>query len=602
MDEPTLQDYIAVLRRRRRVVLGAVAGAITATIALSFLQTPKYRAESELLLRGTTSESILVEDAGVVRSPDDSARELNNEIRRIESSATRDAVAEAYDGPLDVDAVHASAPASSDNDVIKIELTSERAEEAVELVNLYAETYVDVRRDTQIDDLLAASEEIQSRLDSLRERIRTVSEPLDEVNARVAAAPAGSPERTELEDERQVVTMQVLPELAPLQSRESSFRAQLEQLEATQDLSTTGGVTILAPADEPSTPVSPRPVPYLVVGALIGVLGGIALAYLVDRLDDSVGSKEESEKITALPTLGMIPKVADHSPATELATVADSASPAAEAYRLLRTSVKFLGIESPLRTVLVTSAAASEGKTITAANLAAVIAQSGDSVLLIGADLRRPRIHDVFGAPQGPGLTTVLLDESDAESTVFGVAEVPGLNVMPPGPTPPNPAELLDSQPARDLFASLADRYDTVLIDSPPVLPVTDAQVLARIADAVLVVVAYRETSRRGLSRAMELLGQVAAPVVGTVLNLVPPKDSYGGQTYRYETYRSRSERRRRREEAPKSGPVKAPPKHVAGNGASRQDDADRPRSDLAPQHEADGFGAQSAPSRDLQQ
>lgn len=602
MNEPTLQDYIAVLRRRRRVVIGAVAAAVAVAIALSVLQTPKYRAESELLLRGSVSESIVVDDAGLVRSPQDSARELNNEIRRIESRATRDAVAEVYDGPLDVDAVDASAPASSDNDVIKIELTSERAEEAAELVNVYAETYVDVRRTTRIEDLLAASEEIQSRLDSLREQIRTVSEPLDEMNARVAAAPAGSPERVELEDERQVVTMQVLPELAPLQSRESSFRAQLEQLEATQDLSTTGGVTILAPAVESSTAVSPRPVPYLIVGALIGLLGGVALAYFVDRLDDSVGSKEESEKITALPTLGMIPKVAGHSPATDLASVVDSASPAAEAYRLLRTSVKFLGIESPLRTVLVTSAAASEGKTITAANLAVVIAQSGDSVLLIGADLRRPRVHEVFGAPQSPGLTTVLLDESDAQSTIFGVQEVPGLFVMPPGPTPPNPAELLDSQRARDLFTSLAERYDTVVIDSPPILPVTDAQVLARIADAVLLVVAYRETSRRGLHRAMELLGQVAAPVVGTVLNLVPAKDGYGGQPYRYESYRSRSERRRRREEVPRSDLVQEPPKHVAGNGVSRQGSSEPVPSEESARHDEESLGTRSAPSRDLQQ
>jgi capsular exopolysaccharide synthesis family protein len=119
---------------------------------------------------------------------------------------------------------------------------------------------------------------------------------------------------------------------------------------------------------------------------------------------------------------------------------------------------------------------------------------------------------------------------------------------MPSGPVPPNPAELLDSPRTCELFASLADRYDTVVIDSPPVLPVTDAQVLSRSAGAVLLVVAHGETSKRGLARAMELLGQVDAPLVGTVLNRVPASAAYTGSTYRYDTYTSRSERRRQRE------------------------------------------------------
>jgi succinoglycan biosynthesis transport protein ExoP len=392
-----------------------------------------------------------------------------------------------------------------------------------------------------------------------------VGQPLDEINARVAAAPAGSPERTELEDQRQAVVAQVLPQLAPLQGRENSFRGQLAQLELSQDLTQLGGAEVLAAADEPDSPVSPNTVANLVVGGLIGLLGGIALAFAVDHLDDSVRSKEAVEKITGLPTLGVIPKAVDASSSIDLIGIEDSSSAASEAYRLLRTSVRFLGLDTPLRTLLVTSAAASEGKTVTAANLAIALAQGGDRVLLVGADLRRPRVHELFGAPQSPGLTSVLLGETTPESTVYAIDEVPGLHVMPPGPAPPTPAELLDSPRTRELFTSLADRYDRVIIDSPPVLPVTDAQVLSRSAGAVLLVVAHGETSRRGLARALELLGQVDAPLVGTVLNLVPAKEGYAGQKYRYDTYTSRSERRRQRQEAARSTAV---PAHVAGNGA----------------------------------
>jgi tyrosine-protein kinase len=553
MDDPSLRDYVAVLHRRRRVVAAAVLVAVAIALAISLLTTRKYRASAELLLQRTAGEEVVVDEVGQVRSGADAERELNNEIRFIESQTVRQAVDDRYDGPLDVDDVTASASASETNDVIEVALVSTDGAAAAELVNLYTHTYIDVRREHHVEQLLAASERIQARLDEVRERIAEVSRPLDEIEAQVAAAPADSAERAELEDERQTVLSQVLPQLAPLQSRESSFRGQIAQLEVSQDLTRLGGVEVLDAADEPTSPVSPDMPANLVVGGLIGLLGGIALAFVVDRLDDSVRSKEVLEQITGLPTLGIIPKGvatkgSNGSPSIDLIGLQDPSSSVSEAYRLLRTSARFLGLDAPVRTILVTSASPSEGKTTTAANLAITLAQGGDRVLLVGADLRRPRVHELFGAPQNPGLTSVLLGETTPESAAFGIEEVPALHVMPPGPIPPNPAELLDSPRTCELFTSLAVRYDTVVIDSPPVLPVTDAQVLSRSAGAVLLVVAHGETSKRGLARAMELLGQVDAPLVGTVLNLVPAGQDYTGSTYRYDTDRSRSERRRQRE------------------------------------------------------
>jgi polysaccharide biosynthesis transport protein len=567
MNEPSLRDYLTALRRRRWVVVLVVIVAVGAALAISLVQTPEYRAEAQLLLRRTPSQEILIGDGGQISSSTDSERELNNEIRLIESRTVRDAVEETYDGPLDVDDVDGSAPASDANDVLEVSLVSPRPAAAADLVNLYVETYISERRNRQVENLLTAGEEIQNRLDDVRAEIAAVSQPLDEIDAQIAATPQDSGERAELEQQRQTLSDRLQPQLSPLQSRESTFSGQLEQLQATQDLVRAGGVEVLTPAEEPNSPVSPRTVANVVVAGLIGLLGGIALAIARDHLDDSIGSKEEVEDITKVPTLGLIPKGAKGSAAIDLISVTKPTSPAAEAYRSLRTSVKFLGLESSVKTILVTSAGASEGKTVTAANLAAVLSQRGDRVLLVGGDLRRPRVHQLFGAPQTPGLTTVLLGDAPPGAAIYAVEEVPRLHVMAPGSIPPNPAELLDASRTRLLFSTLADNYDTVIIDAPPLLPVTDSQILTSVADGVLLVVAYRETSRRGLARAVELLGQVDAKIVGSVLNLVPTREGYAGQPYRYETYRSRSERRRRRARRGEDAHASVHPTHLSGNG-----------------------------------
>jgi capsular exopolysaccharide synthesis family protein len=263
--------------------------------------------------------------------------------------------------------------------------------------------------------------------------------------------------------------------------------------------------------------------------------------------------------------------------------------------------VKFLRLDAPVTTILVTSASATEGKTVTAVNLATVLAQSGDRVMLVSADLRRPRAHEALGAPVSPGLTTVLLGEASAAAATYTVQEVPGLHFMAPGPPPPNPAELLESGAARELFHSLSQSYDSVIIDSPPVLPVTDPQVLAGVADAALVVVGYHRTSRRGLKRAIEVMAQVHAPLVGTVFNLVPASEAYGGEPYGYDTYRSRTERRRdrrqRRTEEASDSPTTTLRPMESGSGAGSATATVPAAAQRAPHADPNGSGADRPPT-----
>jgi capsular exopolysaccharide synthesis family protein len=220
-------------------------------------------------------------------------------------------------------------------------------------------------------------------------------------------------------------------------------------------------------------------------------------------------------------------------------TLSDPLSPVAESYRSLRTSLQFAGHDGSMKTILVTSPMATEGKTSTIANLGVVLTKSGQSVVVVSADLRRPRLAKFFGVSDGVGLTSVIIGDATMSDALQPVDGAPGLVVLPAGPLPPNPAELLSSNKMREVIDTLRERYDIVLIDSPPLLPVTDPVVLAQQADATLVVVASSQTKKGQLQHAVDQLVSVNARRVGFVLNGITRQGGTGygyeyGYSYRY--------------------------------------------------------------------
>lgn len=202
---------------------------------------------------------------------------------------------------------------------------------------------------------------------------------------------------------------------------------------------------------------------------------------------------------------------------SELITLADARSPQAEAYRSLRTNLEFSSLDNPLHSLLVTSAAPDEGKSTTLANLGVINAQAGKRVILLDCDLRRPRLHELFGLGNNAGVTTALLDPK--ASLPFQATSVPNLQVMTSGPLPPNPADLLASERMNGLLTQAMAEADLVLVDAPPVIAVTDAALLATKVDGVLLVVSAGQTRREHAQRARELLAKVNANLVGAVLN-----------------------------------------------------------------------------------
>jgi capsular exopolysaccharide synthesis family protein len=206
---------------------------------------------------------------------------------------------------------------------------------------------------------------------------------------------------------------------------------------------------------------------------------------------------------------------------TELITVSEPRSPISEAYRTLRTNLDFAGLDQTLKTLVVTSAGVGEGKSTTLANLAVVSAEAGRKVILVDADLRRPTLHQIFGLDNGEGLTTAMMDESSLAAPPLQETGVTGLMVLTSGPLPPNPADLMGSRKMEEVIAVLAEQADQVFFDTPPVVAVTDAAVLATKVDGVLLVVSAGKTRRDNARTAVQRLEQINARLVGTVLTNV---------------------------------------------------------------------------------
>ncbi|MDQ3681377.1 MAG: polysaccharide biosynthesis tyrosine autokinase, partial [Actinomycetota bacterium] len=268
-------------------------------------------------------------------------------------------------------------------------------------------------------------------------------------------------------------------------------------------------------------------------------------------------------------------------------SLADPSSPAAEAYRTLRTSIKFLRLDTAVRLMQVTSPSAAEGKTSTVANLGVALAMAGQRVIVVCCDLRRPRLHESFGLDNTVGLTTVVVGEVALSDALQPVPGATGLRLLASGPLPPNPAELLSSRRGGDVLSALRDDADIVILDCPPLLPVTDAVVVSALVDATVVVTTANLTKRKELTRAIELLRQADAPLVGTVFNGVKAK---GGSRYRYEHYGQR----RRRLSKKRTRPALAAADPALDGDATSTPEVSQPPAD-APSSSASSSGASSA-------
>lgn len=321
----------------------------------------------------------------------------------------------------------------------------------------------------------------------------------------------------------------------------SHFATTVEELDrVSENAPSPVKVTVVQPAATPTTPASPQPLRNIALAAVLGLLLGYGLALLRDLVDTRVRNETDVQRVTDEPTIGAIAFDSDAA-AHPLVVVDDQHSPRAEAFRTLRTNLRYIDADNPPRTMVLTSTIPGEGKSTTTANLALSLADSGASICLIEGDLRRPRLLEYLGLENAVGLTDVLVGRADLEDVLQSYG-TNALSVLGCGPIPPNPSELLGSDSMARLLERLKDQFDYVIIDSPPLLAVTDGAVLSTMADGVVVVVGVGLVRREQLERALGTLERVDADVLGLVLNRLPGKgpDAY---SYSYESYAAEEHR-----------------------------------------------------------
>ena len=385
---------------------------------------------------------------------------------------------------------------------------------------------------------------IQTQSASLPPKIQAAQQEIEELQAELSEAFSA----------RQIQDIQ--SRINTLESQINNWQATFAQYQLLLGETGTNVLTVIEEASVPSNPLGSNWMMQVALAAIVGAMLAAGAAFLIEYLDDTLRSPEDAEKAMGLTTLGTIGRIPGDAPPEKLIAARHPRSPISEAYRSLRTSLRFSSLDRPLRSILVTSPNALEGKSTMAANLAVVMAQTGSRVVLVDADLRRPMVHKIFQVFNKEGLTNILFEDLPVLDGHLQETGVENLRVLPSGPLPPNPSELLGSQKMRGLLEQIKEEADIVVFDTPPILPVTDAAVLAPQTDGVLVVT-YAGRTRQGAARhAAERLRQVGANLLGVAWNRMSSRGQGGSYYYYYyaQDTRGRRRRKRKRKRKPPSG------------------------------------------------
>ncbi len=513
-----LKRYLGVLKRWAWLI---ILGAIVAGVAAYFISsnmTPIYSAAARYLIDEAPGSSNANEYSQLLT-------EQKLAQTYVEIATARPVLEETIirlQLPLSVKDLRSmvSVNAPADTQILIIRVEDIDPERAALIANTVGDVFIDVN---QARESLRYAEPIatwQARMESIVAEIELLNSDIRNLGEVETAEQNADLTRLQTTlNEAQIRYTDAFTSLNDLQQEQAKESSNIVPIES---------------AKSSIIPIRPRTITNTVLAVIAGALVAVGIIFLIEYLDDTVKNQDQVLADTGLSSLGAIAQIKASDPSDSIIAFLRPRDPLSEAYRVLRTNLGFAAIDGELRSILVTSGSPGEGKSTTAANLAIVMAQAGKRVVVIDSDLRRPVQHKILSVGNNRGLTTALLDNETPVSFHLQNTKIRGLRVLSSGPIPPNPAEILSSQRMVQLIDELKNEADILVFDTPPVLTVTDAAVLAPKTDGTLFVVHVGKTRRDTLTRAAELIKKTNAHTLGVVLNRIKPSH---GSYYYYQYY-----------------------------------------------------------------
>jgi polysaccharide biosynthesis transport protein len=581
-----LKKLLAVARRWAwLLVVGLVVGALGG-LAGSLVTKPIYQATTKVLVtragQDTSSDVTYLSDQQLAQTY----------IQLLSSKSVLDSVSKSLGYEIETDQIKTQQIGTTQ--LLEITVEDQDPNRAAAIANTFVTVLIEKSDELQSGRYTTMEESLQAQKSQIESQISTIQSEIDstsiqavedqktwvksqiaslqsessQLQQEIQASLPATPEEQTLLDEKKASLAQIQPILALYQqtlvdltvygqskdTTTADSNSTLSLLKTTQNLyqqiylsiltslenvrlarlQNTPNIVQIDVALAPVEPIRPR----TLLNILLGGMGGLILTaggvFLKEVLDDTLKTPEEVENILNLPVIGYIAEMKYENGSAECLYVAQQPrSPVSEAFRALRTNLEFSSVDKPLKTITVTSSVPMEGKTIVAANLAAIMAQGGKQVVLLDADLRRPSVHKILGLFNNVGLSDVIRGHLNLNDVNQQIEDVKGMSVITSGSLPPNPSELLGSARMTNVLKELSSQTDVVIIDSPPSL-VADSQILAAKSDGVLIVIQPGNTHRDSAKAAVAQLRSAGANIIGVVLNRIPRdrSDYYGGHQY----------------------------------------------------------------------
>lgn len=538
-----LKQYVQMLWRWAWLIVLCALLAGTSAFIISRQMTPIYEASTTLLIFQAPATSATPDYTSILTSE----RLAQTYAELLKKKPVLDAVIANLNLDVDAETLRDNMRVTVVRDTQLIVLTLEwvNPETAATIANEMVKVFIEQNEELQASRYATSRQSLEQELASIQSDIDATQQRLDDLSDLGNALPG---ERERLD------TL-----MSEYRSTYATVLQSLEQVRLTEAQST-NNLNVVEPAHPNFDPVRPRTTLNTLLAVIVGTMLAVGVAFLMEYLNDRIRSGDEVEQLTGLPVLAAIARIKGIPIPAQIVSSGGGRSPIAESYRMLRANIEFSAVDRTIRTLLVTSSSPGEGKSTTVSNLATTMALAGQRVIVVDADLRRPTQHAYFQLPNEHGLTNALLREGNDYSDCLLTTNVHNLRVMPSGPLPPNPAELLGSQRMAHLVASLKQQADVIVFDSPPVLSVVDAALLAHSTDATLMVVQSEATRAGALTRAREQLAQAGVRLIGSVFNKV----AKARDGYYYYYYYGEDKRRKRRNghDTPSNGNG-----HSNGNG-----------------------------------